>query len=138
MNPINKKRPKERVKEMAKILCDKGNGYLIIQCEFFKCMNLCGFNRTLKDVCGGKIDSKAVSDAALALVELVSYFSKQDASRFEKGIEFLNSKYPHAVFFFHEYVLGIANLTPEEIEDCLNQVGIGFGYYQMKATGHEE
>jgi hypothetical protein len=124
--------PDERAKEMAKVLCDKGRGFLIIECEFFKTMNVCGFNRTLADVCSGKILSKTVSEGALALIDLISYFSRQDSSRFKKGIEFLNAKYPHAVFFFHGYVLGIANLTPEEIEDCLKQVGIGFGYWQSK------
>ncbi|HTH55716.1 MAG TPA: hypothetical protein VL728_06690 [Cyclobacteriaceae bacterium] len=132
MDNKNDMRPKEWATELAKALCDRGNGYLVIECEFFKLMKLYGFDRTLTDVLGGCILSRTVSDGAKALVDLVSYFSRQDASRFTKGVEFLNAKYPHAVFFFHGYVLGVANLTPEEIKDCLDQVGIGFGYVQEK------
>lgn len=138
MNPKNKVTPKERVKEMAKALSDRGKGYLVIKCEFFKFMSLCRFNTSLIGFCSGKTLSKSVYEGASALIDVISHLPKQDASRLKKGIEFLNAKYPHAVFFFHEYVLGVANLTPEEIEDCLSQIGIDFGYYQVKSQGHED
>ncbi len=94
MKQINNIRSHERVKEMARLLCDQGNGFLIIECEVFKLLNLCGFIRSLKAVCSGKILSRTVPDGALALVDLISYFSRQYSSKFKNGIEFLTAKYP--------------------------------------------
>lgn len=88
-----------------------------------------------KDISAGVITNDQVIDETLELIKRVGDLVHDDLSNIKRCVAFVKKRYPHATFSSYIDVVGIENLSKEQMITCLQQDGLHFDYARVDKNG---
>ncbi len=132
-----KKTDKENELEMVKAIHAKNpSGALAIDLEFYEHQKGDDFTVLMGDICAGRISTNSAMEGTLQVVSTIAELAAKDFLNVQNCFGFLRAKYPHALITFSDFTIGVENLTPDEIKDCLAQANLKFTYYENPEHAH--
>lgn len=87
-----------------------------------------------RDVSNGCVTNKQVIAETLELINRAGELTQIDISK--RCVQFIDYKYPHALFGSYEETIAVENLSADEMLDCLQQEGLSFGYGREDKSGN--